>query len=82
MEVINSGIQPKQNSTLLSHVFANYGGDEEKKKWAHHWICEGLRVLEEMLKEQLANFVLVMKSRLLIAVSFRKCTMHVDSVLL
>lgn len=51
-EVVNSGIQPKQNLSVLAHVAENYlDGDFAKaKKFASEWNLRGLRALEAMLQ--------------------------------
>lgn len=51
MEMINAGIQPKQNVALLTFVAENLGGPEEKKRWAVHWITSGLKAVEEVLEK-------------------------------
>ncbi|KAK6182941.1 hypothetical protein SNE40_010511 [Patella caerulea] len=45
-EVINSGIQPLQNLTVLQYL-----NEDTKKDWAKHWIHNGFISLEKMLKE-------------------------------
>lgn len=51
-DLIASGIQPLQNMGVLNRVSQVAGGnDEEKKKWASHWIKNGLDALEKILSE-------------------------------
>ena len=46
-EMINSGIQPLQNLSVLQHVKATCAGDE--KAWAAHWISRGMAGVEQVL---------------------------------
>ena len=46
-EMINSGIQPLQNLSVLSYVEKNISSD--KKQWAKYWIEEGLAVCESFV---------------------------------
>ena len=48
-EIINSGIQPFQNTSVQKRVKHELHGDE--KAWARHFITHGLRALEPLLKE-------------------------------
>jgi maleylpyruvate isomerase len=44
-ELVNSGIQPLQNLSVLKHVKHELGGDENV--WARHFIARGLAALEK-----------------------------------
>ena len=46
-EVINSGIQPLQNLSLLLTIQNEFGG--HKQEWGHRYIHQGLRALEQLL---------------------------------
>ena len=52
-EMVNSGIQPYQNLTVLRHVKAR-GGDE--KAWAKHWIGAGIAALEAAVPATAGRF--------------------------
>lgn len=54
-EAINSGIQPLQNLIVLQHVESALKGD--RKKWAHHWVDQGLRALQTMAEETAGSFL-------------------------
>lgn len=41
MEIVNSGIQPLQNVSVLNMVEVEYKGD--RKKWAQAWISKGIK---------------------------------------
>lgn len=43
-EIVNSGIQPFQNLSVLQYVKARHQDD---KAWAQHWIARGLGALEK-----------------------------------
>jgi maleylpyruvate isomerase len=47
-EIINSGIQPFQNTAVQKRVKHELHGDE--KAWARHFIAHGLRALEPLLQ--------------------------------
>ena len=53
-EIINSGIQPLQNLSVLKSIGANLQSD--KKAWAKHWIQKGLSVCEIFLKSRAKSF--------------------------
>jgi maleylpyruvate isomerase len=55
-ELVNSGIQPLQNLTLLNYVESTLKGD--KKAWTQHWIDRGLRSLSKMAEETAGTFLL------------------------
>ena len=51
-ELINSGIQPIQNLSVLQEIEKRYQADQtEKADWARHWISEGFVALEKKLEE-------------------------------
>lgn len=54
-ELVNSGIQPLQNLSVLQYVEAN-GGD--KKTWASHWVGKGMRALQTMAEETAGKYLL------------------------
>lgn len=47
-EIVNSGIQPYQNTSVQKRVKHELRGDE--KAWARHFISHGLRALESLLE--------------------------------
>lgn len=53
-EMINSGIQPLQNLSLLNHISEHFKAD--KLKWSGYWINRGLKALEDFLKEKAGSF--------------------------
>jgi maleylpyruvate isomerase len=55
-EVVNSGIQPLQNSGVLARVRDELHGDEVA--WARHYISRGLAALEVMAAETAAAFLI------------------------
>lgn len=50
VEMINAGIQPKQNLVVINYVAEHFGGDEVKKHFAAHWIEKGLIAIEKVLE--------------------------------
>ncbi len=51
-EVVNAGIQPLQNLKTLQYLVREFGlSDEQKTKWAQHWISSGLQALEKLLTQ-------------------------------
>lgn len=50
VEMINAGIQPKQNLAVITYVADNFGGDEAKKNFAGHWVQKGLTAVEKVLQ--------------------------------
>jgi len=53
IEIINSGIQPLQNLSLLIHLKKELGiNDEQKVAWIQHWISTGFQSLENHLAKQ------------------------------
>jgi maleylpyruvate isomerase len=55
VELVNSGIQPLQNLSVLNHV-ASLGGDS--REWARHYILKGLVALETRTRETRGAFLL------------------------
>ena len=53
-ELINSGIQPLQNLSVLKYVEEK--GLQDRKTWAAHWISQGLVACEAVLKPVAKKF--------------------------
>jgi maleylpyruvate isomerase len=53
-EVVNSGIQPLQNLSVMQHVKAELGRDE--KAWSVHWIARGMDALERSVRESAGRY--------------------------
>lgn len=53
-EMINSGIQPLQNLSVLKYIESEIQSD--KHQWAGHWIKRGLAVCEGFLKHRAKSF--------------------------
>lgn len=53
-EMVNAGIQPLQNLSVLQHVRDHLGGDE--RRWAQHWIGRGLQALEVVAAKTAGRF--------------------------
>jgi maleylacetoacetate isomerase len=49
-EIINSGIQPYQNTSVVKHVL-DLAGEEKKVEWLRFYLSKGFRAIEEALKE-------------------------------
>ena len=54
-QVINSGIQPLQNVSLLQHLKTGWGIDS--RAWARQFIETGLDALEEMVRNDTGHFL-------------------------
>jgi maleylpyruvate isomerase len=54
-EIVNSGVQPFQNTPSLGYVKDTLGGDE--KAWARHFIARGLAALERSAAETAGKFL-------------------------
>ena len=52
-EMINSGIQPLQNLSVLNELDSRFKAD--KKEWSKHWIEKGLLACEKFLKSSVSN---------------------------
>lgn len=51
-EVINSGIQPLQNLSLLQKLEKDYGADkDQKKEWIKHWVSKGFDALDHLVSQ-------------------------------
>jgi maleylpyruvate isomerase len=55
-EMVNSGIQPFQNTPTTSYVRDTLGADE--KAWTRHFIARGLAALEQSAQETAGPFLL------------------------
>ena len=56
-EMINSGIQPIQNLSVLKHLAKVHDfSQEDCKAWAKHWISEGLNAFQETVKETMGQY--------------------------
>ena len=53
-EMINSGVQPLQNLSVLNYVEGDLKGD--KIRWARFWIERGLQGIERFLKPRAGDF--------------------------
>ncbi|ATB43273.1 maleylacetoacetate isomerase [Cystobacter fuscus] len=53
-EVVNSGIQPLQNLSVLQRIKAEWKGDD--KAWAAHWIDRGLGAFQAMAQETAGRY--------------------------
>ncbi|XP_033167434.1 probable maleylacetoacetate isomerase 1 [Drosophila mauritiana] len=51
VELICSGIQPLQNSSVLDHI-----GKDQSLQWAQHWIARGFQGLEKVLSQSAGKF--------------------------
>jgi len=57
VEVVNSGIQPIANLSVLRHLARELGLDEgARNAWIHHWISKGLDGLERLLERSARAF--------------------------
>lgn len=52
-EIINSGTQPLQN---LNALYLHSSDPEEQKKWARHWIVNGLTAYDRLASETAGKF--------------------------
>lgn len=58
-EIVNSGIQPLQNTAVMNELEKTYGlTPEQKTAWIQHWNQRGLSSLEEILKKTAGDFCL------------------------
>jgi maleylpyruvate isomerase len=55
-EMVNSGIQPLQNTSVQRFVKDELSRDE--KAWTRHWVSRGLAALEEVVAEQAGRFAI------------------------
>nr|QUF59422.1 glutathione S-transferase GSTZ3 [Brachionus angularis] len=54
-EIINSGIQPYQNTNVLKRL-VNEIGEEKKNEWLKFYLTKGFRAVEEALKESSGKY--------------------------
>jgi maleylacetoacetate isomerase len=54
-EIINSGIQPYQNTNVVKRI-AQEMGDEKKNEWLQFYLRKGFKAIEEALKETSGKF--------------------------
>jgi len=54
-EIVNSGIQPIQNMSVLKHI-NELVGEEKKLEWAKRYIRLGFESLEDVLKDSAGRF--------------------------
>ncbi|MBE8162613.1 MAG: maleylacetoacetate isomerase [Bdellovibrionaceae bacterium] len=57
-EIINSGIQPLQNLSVLQKVQKNFKSEEEAALWCPFWIKKGFVALEKKLQTKSNQFAL------------------------
>lgn len=50
VEMINAGIQPKQNLSVITFVADNFGGEAARLKFAKHMVEKGMRAVETVLQ--------------------------------
>lgn len=50
VEIVNAGIQPKQNLSVINYVSEHCGGEDARKKFAAHWVRKGLTAFEKELE--------------------------------
>lgn len=56
-ELINSGIQPLQNTGVISELAKQFNASpEQKAAWSQHWISKGLGALERILEKSSGKF--------------------------
>lgn len=56
-EIINSGMQPLQNLSVIQELKTNYGFDgEQAKAWIGHWVNRGFKALENLLDQETHRF--------------------------
>ncbi len=53
MQIIASGIQPIQNLKVMQFHSAD---QKERDRWARHWITQGLRAVEQRLRQTAGTF--------------------------
>jgi len=52
-QVVNAGIQPIQNISVLQKISDD---PEKKKEWAQYWIRKGFNAIEALLEEEKGNY--------------------------
>ena len=50
VEIVNAGIQPKQNLAVLNYVVELTSDETTRKKWGHRWVSGGLHAVEKILE--------------------------------
>lgn len=56
-EIINSGIQPLHNVSVLKLLESRYGIPEDtRREWVHHHMARGLQALEKVLSHRAGTF--------------------------
>lgn len=55
-EIINSGIQPIQNLSVLKRLESFTGNPSDKAKWSESWITKGLEAFEKTLHQTSGKF--------------------------
>jgi maleylpyruvate isomerase len=53
-ELVNSGIQPLQNLSVMQHVKRELGQDD--KAWSVHWISRGMAALQQSVQESAGRY--------------------------
>jgi maleylpyruvate isomerase len=53
-EMVNSGIQPLQNLSVMQHVKRELGQDD--KAWSVHWISRGMAALQQSVQESAGRY--------------------------
>lgn len=54
-EIINSGVQPYQNTSVLKHLVSEIG-EEKKNEWLNHYLTKGFRAIEAALAESSGKY--------------------------
>jgi maleylacetoacetate isomerase len=55
-QIIACDVHPLQNLRVLNYLTGELGADDGQRiAWARHWVCEGLRALEERLARSSAT---------------------------
>jgi maleylacetoacetate isomerase len=56
-EIINSGMQPLQNLSVLQELEKRHGADQDQKnEWVTHWVKKGFETAENFLKTRAGQF--------------------------
>jgi maleylpyruvate isomerase len=53
-EMVNSGIQPLQNLSVMQHVKGQLAQDD--KAWSAHWVTRGLTALQQSVQESAGRY--------------------------
>lgn len=54
-EIVNSGIQPYQNTNVLKRIVQDLGEDK-KNEWLNFYLTKGFRAIEEALRESSGKY--------------------------